>query len=579
VSSLRRLSRWLVANLGATELETTDFAHLQDHNFTHGWRFSLPINGESLALDFLIDERFPRSRPRIGLAAPPLFPSYPHVEDDGLVCILSPVDELDPTKPVGIAKHVLAGAANILEQGLGHTNDNDFRAEFVSYWNPTAKGIEVRSLVDPCGPTRRISVWRGKHFYVVANSKKDLLSWVDNAFGKPAAKIESGLLIWLTEPMLPAEYPCTPKDVRALVEHAGIDAVRMFDQLLGQTESESLILFGAESGNGPCFASVSLTLVRRGYLGRQPALGGFRKSRSPAQMLVDCKLQGKVSRAAVERIDPFWIHGRDSNPDLLDLRGVTVGMIGCGSLGSPVARILAQAGVGRILFIDRDKMNWANVGRHGLGAAAVNGRKSSMLAERLARDFPHSSFTAHQKTWQQVDREQPGILEKCDLLVSTIGSWSEEGELNEWHLSHERKPTIVYGWTEPHGCAGHAVIINDRGGCLACGLTCHGEPLIRVVDWPDSTLRREPACGAYFQPYGPSEITMCAALVADMALDALLGRVTGGNHRILAARAGVVEAVGGTWSKQWLEMTGGRIVGGNIEAIDWPRNLRCPVCE
>lgn len=58
--------------------------------------------------------------------------------------------------------------------------------------------------------------------------------------------------------------------------------------------------------------------------------------------------------------------------------------MGCGSLGSPVAIALAQAGVGRLTLIDYDHLKWANIGRHPLGAASVDDEKAKAVAESLS---------------------------------------------------------------------------------------------------------------------------------------------------------------------------------------------------
>ncbi len=115
-------------------------------------------------------------------------------------------------------------------------------------------------------------------------------------------------------------------------------------------------------------------------------------------------------------------------------------------------------------------------------------------------------------------------LRSCDLIVSAMGDWTAEGGLNAWHLAERRRMRIVYGWTEAHACAGHAVAIGPEGGCFACGFGNDGRPLLRVTDWPRSALQAEPACGAVYQPFGPVELTHIEGLIAEVALDCLLGR-------------------------------------------------------
>jgi adenylyltransferase/sulfurtransferase len=48
------------------------------------------------------------------------------------------------------------------------------------------------------------------------------------------------------------------------------------------------------------------------------------------------------------------------------IRASVVAIVGCGALGSFQAGALARAGVGRILLIDRDYVEWSNLQRQWL---------------------------------------------------------------------------------------------------------------------------------------------------------------------------------------------------------------------
>lgn len=87
---------------------------------------------------------------------------------------------------------------------------------------------------------------------------------------------------------------------------------------------------------------------------------------------------------------------------------------------------------------------------------------------------------------------------------------------------------VVYRWTEAHAVAGHAGAMTPGDGCLRCGLDRTGVPHVQVAAWPDeqAVAFEEPACGAHYQPYGPIELGFVTSLVAQLALDCLLGKVT-----------------------------------------------------
>jgi sulfur-carrier protein adenylyltransferase/sulfurtransferase len=287
-----------------------------------------------------------------------------------------------------------------------------------------------------------------------------------------------------------------------------------------------------------------------------------------------------VSRSTVERADAPWVHGRGQESRFEQLHKAKVAVLGCGSVGAPVALQLAAAGVGQLLLIDPDKLRWANVGRHPLGATDVDRHKSSALAERILSSYPHAlgveSLTCR---WQDVGPDGPRHLEEADLVISTMGDWAAEGALNEWHRSH-RKGIVVYGWTEAQACAGHAVAIRSDWGCLQCGFNPDGLPLLRVTEWPQGeTVRQEPACGAVYQPYGPVELGHVVSVIAELAIDCILGHVQRATHRVWAARRQLLEGMGGTWTAEWEAIAAGRTGGGFVEEREWARSSSCIECK
>ena len=565
-AAVERLGRWLDANLGATALRRRDVPR----GYTDGWRFGLDVRGGRFDLLYLVDARRRTLDPHVALAQPPTFPSFPHVETDGRVCVLNPMDEIDPDRPVEVARHLIDSARDVLGKGMAGENADDFRTEFLSYWNPLATGLPVVSLLDPSGPSRWVAARRDRGRMVVGENGAELRRWLA-ALGRPSVsngRLERALLVWLPRPMLPAEYPATLDDLSAMVGMGEPPAAALLNELLRDDRRSPTVVLGACAGNGACFAAVTV-----GRTGRRPPaprpIGEPRLARPAASAGRDRSLV----RSAVERADPFWVHGRDGNVDLPDLRMATVGIVGCGSLGSPVARLLALAGVGALVLVDPQTMTWGNVGRHLLGGEAVGIAKAQGMKLRLGREFPHDRFDGLVGGWEQHRAE----LARCDLIVSTIGGWSDEAELDRWRLE-AGGPPVVYGWSEPRACAGHAVLV-EGGGCLACGFDPTGLAWASVTAWSGDQLRREPACGAFFQPYGAVEITAIAGLVAGLALDRLLGRARPGAHRLLSAPETVLAAAGGGWSAEWIKACGDGPRGGVTIERGWTRSLGCPVCR
>ena len=259
--------------------------------------------------------------------------------------------------------------------------------------------------------------------------------------------------------------------------------------------------------------------------------------------------------------------------EILELRGLldsTVVVFGCGSVGSPVACMLAQAGAGRIILVDGDTLSWPNVGRHSLGATAVGLNKAESLAERLQADYPHLKIESRICYLQEFLRNESELMGTADLIIAATGNWGAESALNRWHVEEGRHSPILYCWTEAQACAGHAVAIVRKGGCFQCHISRTGSPSFRVVQWPDGgdASQEEPACGAHYHPYGPVELNYVTAMISDMALDCLLSPPTRSVSRVFATSKRRIVELGRALEHENGQSNTGRTRESNPQPMD-----------
>jgi sulfur-carrier protein adenylyltransferase/sulfurtransferase len=576
-AAIEAIGEWLTGELRAKPLSASELIRWPNRDLVCGWGLSDKVLDRTISLSVMLDARFPRSHPIVAWVDAPAFPSIPHVEEDGVLCTLTEMDELDPTQPLGVVKNVIRRAGTIIADGLGGKNLGDFQREFLSYWNPTAIGQDVFSILDPSGPSRKIAIWRGKEWSVLGENSKSLQTWLSNRFRKKDAnsfRTDPAFLLWLNAPLLPSHYPSSASDLEAVARSGDEKAPSVFGQCIRQEARAVTVAIGAPVDQGTCFAAIELAQPRSGHRNTAATSKGFRKGKVPPELLAKRHASDQLRRQRVYRADPFWIHGRDSNEDLITLIPSKVVLIGCGSLGSPVARFLAQAGVGHLHLVDGEQMELANVGRHALGVDAVGQRKSEALAARLSSEFPHAKFTSNSERWQRLVRDKPEMLTRTDLIVSTIGSWGHEGELNEWLSSQGWPSPCLFAWSEPNAVAGHAVLIGKESGCFACGLNQFGEYLSPIIEFSKPTQRPTPACGGFFQPYGASGISAIAGMSAEMAIGYLCERIDVGQHHMTAASDDAVNGAAGSVSENWLSLSGGK----SFAATDWAARSDCAIC-
>lgn len=562
-----------------------------NRRFARGWRIDIAFSDcEVRSIDLLIGPNFPSGYPRTALVDGPGQLVWPHVEHDGILCLLPVMAEVDAEAPGEVAIQLLARSARLIEELLeGSIIDRDFREEFLTYWAYAADGrVEVHSLIEPRGPSRQVCVWRDdKGMVVVGEDKPSLERWLTNRFGKlPGRKnriIEPAAFLWLSEPPLPVRYPATGADLFALAEAAGEGAFTLLVDVAGSLPKDVTVLIGAE-GRGGAGLIAAITTAQRKARARHghveaPLTKGFPPTMMPKQIAaLRTYSTAAVEKSNVRRADAAWIHGRGKDPRTPVLFGKIATVIGCGSIGSSLVARLVRAGVGTIHIVDYDVFNWSNLGRHELGAASIGRNKALELAKRLQADFPHLTIIGHDVSALALISGYGNLLEQNDLVIAATGSWDAEGALNRWHLSEGRSVPILYCWTESFAAAGHAVVIAGEGGCLRCGIGPTGVPAFATTDWGEAgTTIEEPSCGNHFTPYGAVELGFVVDLIADTALRTLLNPVDQSEHAMwLAPYSHIVEA-GGQWSAALQAEYPDALEGGRRLARTWPE-AGCRAC-
>ena len=580
-----QVAAWL-ARLGGNPqpIPASELCRYVGRGFAAGWRFPVQFSDSIRRLELLLPIGFPWQPPRVALIDRPPFLTWPHVERDGLLCVASNMLEIDPDDPAGAAAVMVGAASDLVGTLIGGACDSEFRDEFLSYWDYAADagGATLISLAEPAPPTRAIRLRRGKGFYLLADTDAAIERWLVNRFGKKPDDFspEAAALVWVGTPPVPRDYPSTGHALRALAAQAGGMANTLLSDLVRARPEKIVAMLGYDTAHGPAMAGLVVpapTAPKHGA--RDPLTKGFRTGTVPESVLLARYLGGaKLLRRSVERADAPWIHGRGQDPRAARLRKMRVVVVGCGSLGAPIAIALAQAGVGHLVLIDFDTLRWANIGRHPLGAAFVGQFKAKALAEKLRSDFPHITVDHREVDIDTVVRLHRADLDESDLFVSATGSWAADARLDAWHAEAGRRIPIVYAWMEAHACAGHAVLLGSSDSCLRCRFDNTGLPTFQVTAWPHGAPeRQEPACGAVYQPYGPIELGFVNSLAAELTLGALLGDETGAVHRIWIGSGKRLRQLGGAWSASWRADPAFRDEGGFVHSRAWS-SVSCARC-
>jgi sulfur carrier protein ThiS adenylyltransferase len=96
----------------------------------------------------------------------------------------------------------------------------------------------------------------------------------------------------------------------------------------------------------------------------------------------------------------------------------SVGVAGCGGLGSNVAAALARAGVGRLVIVDHDVVQPSNLNRQQFFLDDLGEPKVDALARSLARMNPFVEVRAH-RTRVTLDNLRE-LFGRCDVVVEAF---------------------------------------------------------------------------------------------------------------------------------------------------------------
>lgn len=236
------------------------------------------------------------------------------------------------------------------------------------------------------------------------------------------------------------------------------------------------------------------------------------------------------------RTEERWLR----QPHLAGLAGKRVGIVGLGALGSPIAALLARAGVGRFVLVDSDIVTVGNRVRHDLDLDALGERKVEAAARRIRRinpwveevmwiagRFGSATNGTSAADLQRTDDTVADALAGCDLIVNATAHAATGYHCAR--VGRESDTPVVHVWVSA-GAWGARVVVQEAGsGCPLCLAYAQEEPLEGAEPVPDiaddptviEVLERGCADPTFTGP--GFELSDAGAAAARVAVQTLLG--------------------------------------------------------
>ena len=207
----------------------------------------------------------------------------------------------------------------------------------------------------------------------------------------------------------------------------------------------------------------------------------------------------------------------------MDLRGKSVLLVGCGSVGGELALRLTSAGVGHLTQSDPDKLSEENLYRHTLSLSQIGRLKTEALAHEIAQKHPWAEVTHWSKSLE--DLREADALRQFDLIVIAIGSPNVERFFAEYCTAEAIGVPVMTCWLEGYGIGGHAIlVIPGTKGCWHCAYVnpqTLARDLVSNLNFlaPDqAVMRNQGGCGTQFLPYSGLAAGYTASIAADLAV-------------------------------------------------------------
>jgi molybdopterin/thiamine biosynthesis adenylyltransferase len=477
------------------------------------WKTEYTNSDKTWGIHIVFPEFYPDELPEIKIInSEKLFLKNPHVGDDDYLCIIPDSSSFDSEDIVSVFEYLIKSAKEILDG----TSKSDFQDEFDSYWNRNVSPNQNPCVLisSPENLESRCFAFIGEKIIYIANDEKELISWMKNISASDKNNFKKNLcfILRLDKPLLPENYPNSLYDVLQMIKASDREIYDEFVAFISNSNDYCFILLVQKNISRYSLGGI---LLPSPHLCKRSGLSdGFRMGHVPPNTLVNRAtniLKNRlINRCKINRSDHNWIHSRGGDGKLLDKKKIV--LLGCGSLGGYLAHYLAKTGIGNILLIDKDRLEFANIGRHILGGDCVGELKAIALAEKLKKEMPHLVIDGIGCDWRTAYKKNSTIFRDTDLIISTMADWKAEKPLNLL-VRVNNLPSVIYAWLEPFAVAGHCFISISGSGCIECCMDSKGIFNKQVARFNYDILKRETGTCTYYQEYGPSALMPILSMI------------------------------------------------------------------
>lgn len=185
-------------------------------------------------------------------------------------------------------------------------------------------------------------------------------------------------------------------------------------------------------------------------------------------------LESRLDSIEIYRLSGKWCSLKDITERNIrghqTLIGKSIALVGCGTVGGYLARMLVQCGAGngaKFTLFDKDYLAEGNIGRHLLGFEHIGKAKSQALKTELERFHPDVQISA--VTGNALERWHE--LSMHDIVIDATGEWNIQTALNEFFLFDKNTSVqaLLHSWIYKNGASVQSFMnLRDEYACFRC---------------------------------------------------------------------------------------------------------------
>lgn len=219
----------------------------------------------------------------------------------------------------------------------------------------------------------------------------------------------------------------------------------------------------------------------------------------------------------------------------VNLSNKKVAVVGCGSVGSQIASMLAKAGIGALVLVDKDDLKADNIYRHQLGgswlsyeagkvpASIPSFSKVSALKYQLEKDMPYLKVFPKRNNLAEILNDRD--LRDCEAVVIAVGAPSLNLQINR-ALKNNDFSNVIICWNEAGGVGGHSVALDLQKMCYECLFTDNqglsSESKLSLLKGGQMVSKNLTGCAGVFTPFSFLDSNKTAEIASSQTLSILL---------------------------------------------------------